>query len=75
MADERKKGPPERRPGRSPKPAQAGEKSVTSTGGTPDVNADEQARDQDPNDVARFDAEQLDASIREREQEDRGEVL
>lgn len=74
MVEERRKGPPERR-GRSPKPAQAGEQSVTSAAGIPDVNATEQTRGQDPNDVARFDAEQLDASIRAREQEDRGEVL
>lgn len=75
MADERRKGPSDRRRGRSAKPAQTGDQSVTSTGGTPDVNANEQARGQDPNDAARFDAEQLDASIRERQQEDRGEVL
>lgn len=68
MADERRKGPPDRRRSRSAKPAQASEQSVEPT-------ASEQARGQDPNDVARFDAEQLDAAIREREQEDRGEVL
>ena len=75
MADERRKGPPDRRRSRSPKPAQAGEQSVTSAAGIPDVNATEETRGQDPNDVARFDAEQLDASIRAREQEDRGEVF
>jgi hypothetical protein len=74
MAEERRKGPPERR-ARSPKPAQAGEQSVTSAAGIPDVNANEQARAKDPNDAAAFDAEQLDASIRAREQEDRGEVF
>lgn len=68
MADERRKGPPDRRRSRSAKPAQAKEQSDEPT-------ATEQARGQDPNDVARFDAEQLDAAIREREKEDRGEVL
>jgi hypothetical protein len=75
MVDERRKGPSDRRRARSPKPAQAGEQSVTSTAGIPDTNADAQARGQDPNDVARFDAEELDASIRAREKEDRGEVF
>ena len=73
MADERRKGPPERR--RSPKPAQAGEQSVTSAAGIPDVNANEQERAKNPNEAAAFDADQLDASIRAREQEDRGEVF
>ena len=59
MAEERRKGVPDRRRTRGAKPAQATERPPS----------------QDPNDVARFDAEQLDASIREREQEDRGEVL
>ena len=76
MAEERRKGPADRRrSSRGAKAAQAGEQSVTSPAGTPDVNATEQTRSQDPNDVARFDAEQLDASIRAREQEDRGEVF
>jgi hypothetical protein len=73
MPDERRKGPPERR--RSPKPAQAGEQSVTSPTGTPNVHANEQARAKNPNEAAAFDADQLDASIRAREQEDRGEVF
>ena len=60
MAEERRKGPSDRRRSRSAKP---------------EPKADETPRGQDPNDVARFDAEQLDAAIREREQEDRGEVL
>jgi hypothetical protein len=60
MADERRKGPPDRRRGTRAKPAPA---------------RDEQPSGQDPNDVARFDAEQLDASLREREREDLGEVL
>jgi hypothetical protein len=75
MAEERRQGPPDRRRSRSPKPAQAGEQSVTSAAGIPDVNANEETRGQDPNDAARFDAEQLDKAIRERQQEDRGEVL
>lgn len=76
MAEERRKGPPDRRRGsRSAKSAQAGEQSTTSPAGAPDVNATEQTRGQDPNDGARFDAEQLDASIRARQHEDRGEVL
>lgn len=73
MAEERRKGPPERR--RSPKPAQAGEQSVTSAGGVPDVQANEQERAKNPNEAAAFDADQLDASIRTRQQEDRGEVF
>jgi hypothetical protein len=58
MADERRKGPPDRRRTRSSKPTK-----------------EERPANQDPNDAARFDAEQLDASLRERQQEDRGEVL
>jgi hypothetical protein len=75
MADERRKGPSDRRRSRPANPAQAGEQRVTSPAGTPDVNANEQQRAEDPADAARFDAEQLDKSIREREQEDRGEVF
>jgi len=75
MAEERRKGAPDRRRSRGAKPAQAGEQSVTSAADIPDPNADPQARGQDPNDVARFDAEELDASIRAREKEDRGEVF
>ena len=59
MAEERRKGLPDRRRTRGAKPAPPSEPP----------------RGQDPNDVARFDAEQLDAAIREREQEDRGEVF
>jgi hypothetical protein len=75
VAEERRKGPPDRRRSRGAKPAQAGEQSATSAAGVPDTDAAEQARGQDPNDVARFDAEELDAAIRAREQEDRGEVF
>lgn len=75
MADERRKGPPDRRRGRSAKPARAGEESATSAAGVPDVEANEETPGQDPADVARFDAEELDASIRARQHEDRGEVL
>lgn len=73
MADERRKGPPDRRR-RSPKPAQAGEQSVTSAAGIPDVQGNERVRAENPNEAAAFDADQLDASIRARQQEDRGEV-
>ena len=71
MADERRKGPPERRRSRAANPAQTGEQATTSPAATPDA----ESRGQDPNDVARFDAEQLDESIRTRQQEDRGEVF
>jgi hypothetical protein len=71
MADERRKGPPERRSSRTTK--QTGDEGKVSPAGVPDVS--EQQRAQDPNDVARFDAEELDASIRARQQEDRGEVF
>ena len=73
MAEERRKGPPERR--RSGKAAQVGEKSVTSVGGVPDIQANEQDRAKNPNEAAAFDADQLDESIRRREKEDRGEVF
>ena len=75
MADERRKGPPERRRSRPTNAAQAGEKSTTSTTGTPDVQANEEQRARNPNEAAAFDADQLDASIRARQQEDRGEVF
>jgi hypothetical protein len=74
MPDERRKGPPERR-SRPAKAAQADEKATTSATGTPDVQANEEERARNPNEAAAFDAEQLDASIRAREQEDRGEVF
>lgn len=74
MADERRKRPPGRRR-RSPKPAQAGEQSVTSAAGIPDVQGNEQVRAENPNEAAAFDADQLDASIRAREKEPRGEVF
>jgi hypothetical protein len=73
MAEERRKGPTERR--RTRKAAQVGEQSVTSVGGVPDVQANEQDRANNPNEAAAFDADQLDASIRARQQEDRGEVF
>ena len=75
MAEERRKGPPDRRRGRSAKAAQAGEQSATSAADVPETDAEAKARGQDPNDIARFDAEELDAAIRAREQEDRGEVF
>jgi hypothetical protein len=73
VPDERRKGPPERRS--SVKVTQVGEQSVTSVGGVPDVQANEQERAKNPNEAAAFDADQLDASIRTRQQEDRGEVF
>jgi hypothetical protein len=73
MAEERRKGPPERR--RSGKTTRVGEQSVTSPAGVPDVQGDEQERAENPNEAARFDADQLDESIRRREKEDRGEVF
>ena len=75
MADERRKGLPDRRRSRATNPARAGEKATTSATGTPDVQANEEQRARNPNEAAAFDAEQLDASIRAREQEDRGEVF
>ena len=41
----------------------------------PESGAANGASAQDPNDIARFDAEELDASIRTRRQEGRGEVF
>jgi hypothetical protein len=73
MAQERRKGPPERR--RSGKTTRVGEQNVTSPAGAPDVQGDEQERAENPNEAARFDADQLDESIRNREKEDRGEVF
>jgi len=63
MAEERRKGPPERRRSRAANPAQTGEQPTTSPATS------------DPNELARFDADQLDESIRTRQQEDRGEVF
>jgi hypothetical protein len=73
VAEERRKGPPERR--RSGKTAKGGEQRVTPPAGVPDVQGNEQQRAKNPNEAAAFDADQLDASIRAREQEDRGEVF
>ena len=73
MAEERRKGPPERR--RSSKAAKAAEHTTDSEARNPESGAANGASGQDPNDVARFDAEELDASIRTRRQEDRGEVF
>lgn len=71
MAEERRKGPPERRRSRAANPAQTSEQATTPPATTPHA----ESPGQDPNDVARFDAEQLDASLRTRQQEDRGEVF
>ncbi|HEU5186521.1 MAG TPA: hypothetical protein VFU01_18260 [Gemmatimonadaceae bacterium] len=67
MADERRKGPPDRRRSRATKPPQNAEQATTSA-------TAEEASARDP-ETARFDAEELDASIRARQHEDRGEVL
>ena len=75
MAEERRKGAPDRRRSRPAKAEQVGEKSVTSPGGSPDVQANEEARARNPNEAAAFDADQLDESIRARQKEDRGEVF
>ena len=75
MADERRKGVPDRRRSRATNPAQTGEKATTSTAGTPEVQASEEQRARNRNEAAAFDADQLDASIRARAQEDRGEVF
>lgn len=71
MADERRKGPTDRRRSRAPKEPKDDKQATTSPPATPDA----QSGGQDPNDVARFDAEELDKSIRAREQEERGEVF
>ena len=65
MAEERRKGPPERRRSRPVKAAPAAE----------DAGAIEQLRAENPNEAAAIDADQLDESIRARQQEDRGEVF
>lgn len=70
MAEETRKGPSER--SRSAKAAQGGDQRAS---GTSESDTTEQARAQNPNEAAAFDADQLDASIRAREQEDRGEVF
>ena len=75
MANERRKGPSDRRSNRATKAPQDGEQATTSITGTPDVQANEEMRARNPNDAARFDADQLDESLRAREQEDRGEVF
>jgi hypothetical protein len=75
MAEERRKGASDRRRGRAASAEQAGQKSVTSPGGSPDVQANEETRASNPNEAAAFDADQLDESIRARQQEDRGEVF
>ena len=71
MAEERRKGPPERRRSRAANPPQTGEQPTTSPAKSPAA----ESGGQDPNDAALFDAEQLDESIRARQQEDRGEVF
>ena len=75
MAEERRKGAPDRRRGRAAKAEQAGAQSATTPGSAPDGQASEEARARNPNETAAFDADQLDESIRARQLEDRGEVL
>ena len=66
MAEERRKGAPDRRRSREAKQAQA-DSSTAGNG---------QQRGEVPNDSPALDAaEQLDESIRSRQQEDRGEVF
>ncbi len=72
MAEERRRGAPDRRRSRA---EQAGKQSATSPAGSTDAQADQEARASNPNEAAAFDADQLDASIRARQQEDRGEVF
>ena len=67
MADERRKGPSDRRRSRATKAPQDAEQATT-----PATAEEASARDPE---TARFDAEELDASIRARQHEDRGEVL
>ena len=66
MPDERRKGPTDRRRGRSAKATPPGEQSTTSPSRAPDENASE---------AAALAADELDASIRARQQEGYGEVL
>ena len=72
MAEERRKGPPERRRSRTAAKAGDGDKpDVTAARGTPD---DGEQRPSSPNDASSR-ADELDESIRAREKEDRGEVF
>ena len=65
MAEERRKGVPDRRRSREAKQPQTSDQSA----------ANDQQRAKNPNEAAAFDADQLDESIRLRQQEDRGEVF
>lgn len=68
MADERRKGPSDRRRTRATKAPHDAERAATQ------ANGEEPARN--PNDdAAAFGAAQLDESLRARQQEDRGEVF
>ena len=75
MAEERRKGAPDRRRGRAASAEQAGKQSAPAPASSPDAQADQEARARNPNEAAAFDADQLDESIRARQQEDRGEVF
>ena len=67
MADERRKGPSDRRRSRATKAPQDAEQVAT--------RADDDARARNPNGDSAFDVDQLDESIRVRQQEPRGEVF
>ena len=67
MADERRKGPSDRRRTRATKGSQDTDRSAS--------QANEPARAGNPNGDAAFAADELDESIRSRQQEDRGEVF
>jgi hypothetical protein len=71
MADERRKGPPERRRARSPKTGEGVEPGVTASPGIADEG---EQGPSSPNDTSRH-ADALDESIRARQQEGYGEVL
>ena len=67
MADERRKGPSDRRRSRATKGPQAAEQAAT--------ESNEETGARNPNGDATFAADQLDESLRARQQEDRGEVF
>ena len=64
MADERRKGPPERRRNRATKGPQDAAQATN-----------DETRVGNPNGDAAFAADELDESLRARQQEDRGEVF
>ena len=74
MADERRKGPPDRRRSRAAKAPQDETQARTSSTDTPDVQAPEAARARHPNE-AQTQADALDESLRALQREERGEVF